>query len=187
MGCEISPQNSYNEGSHSDLESGIRDFEMKLGTFNLTFSEINTRINARLLNNKNEIPSENLFTFLGINSLLREESFKTLLANEIFRVDSQKEQPYDTSRIKSLFFLLTRSNLDGEYQDKAKFLYFSMKKSLADNFSEVLDIENFNLSQFLEIAVNLSIETLVGKIVFKFRCLLYSVSKCFQRKRNIKT
>lgn len=188
MGCESSTNNSYNEGSHIYLESQIREFEIKLGTFSQSFSDIMTRINSRLIADKNNISSENTLHSLGLN-YFKETAFKNILSDDILRVElikeapcdpdvlnveSSKEAPYNPNTMKLLFFLLTRSNSSENQSDKAKFLYFTLKRDLSEEFDTIVDKDSENFIKLVGAIVHLSTITLVGiKLFLMVRCLLH--------------
>ena len=109
MGCELQKNNYADGGDHCHLETEIRQWEIRLGTFDKILMDIITKINAKLLIDSHNIPKENLISFFNLE--IKENSFKNIMNQDILKIGSQKDAEFDPDMIKLLFFLLTRTNL----------------------------------------------------------------------------
>jgi hypothetical protein len=162
MGCDFKGRSRYSDCAYS-VENEVREWELKLGTFEKTLFDIISRINAKLLTDSRNFPKEELIHFFNLE--LKESDFKVWLETETFRVNGQKEGNYDPDMIKALFFLLTRSNVtpnsSNQNQDKAKFLY-SVLKDDSEDLDCAIDKENPAFIRFLQTCINISTVTLLG-------------------------
>lgn len=171
MGCDFKGRSRYSECPYS-IETEIREWELKLGTFDRPLFEIISRINAKLLSDAQNIPRENLIHFFNLE--FKENAFKEIIDKDIFKIGGAKEGSYDPDMFRTLFFLLTKSNVSSNAtnnnQDKAKFLYSALKDD-TEELDTAIDRENPALIRFLQTCINLSTLILVGKLIFEFRCL----------------
>ena len=178
MGCNNAKRNAYSESTYS-FESEIRDWEVKLGTFDKTLFDILSGINAKLIVDPN-IPKLKIFHFFNLN--LKEEKFEDILKLDILRFNSEKDGLYNPDMLKILFFLLTKSTISNnnktDNQDKAKFLY-SILMDDTEVLDKTIDRENPNLIAFLTTCVTISCVSLVGKKKnhFKMHILLVAGNK----------
>ena len=163
MGCEIQKNNYIDNNSTCQQENDIRNWEMNLGTFNQNIMDIITKINAKLLFDSHNIPRENIIHYFNLE--VKENLFKSILSNDIFRIGSNKDAEFDPEMIKILFFILTKSNQSksksNSYQDKAKILY-SFLKDENEDLDSVIEKENPTLAELMETCVYISTEVLIG-------------------------
>ena len=161
MGAE-STKTGYLVSKYS-MESEVREWEMKLGTFEKSCMQIMSKINTKLLVYDCEnIPKTNLINFFNLE--FKENAFNNIINNEIFKTSSQTESRYDPDMIKILFFLLTVSQTSpdksNKYQDKAKLLC-SFVKDDNEELNSPLHRENPVFAEFIETCVYISTITLV--------------------------
>ena len=164
MGCDLASLRISYSHSEFSIETNIREWELKFGTFDQTLFEIISKINAKLIADSQIIPkSKNLIHYFNLE--LNEIAFNHILDHEVFKFNSEKDGNYDPEMVKILFFLLTRSNLstnnDNQNQDKSKFL-FSILKDDSEELDKVIDRESPNLINFLENCVRIACVSILG-------------------------
>jgi len=140
----------------------MREWELKLGTFEKSLFDIISRINAKLLVDCQNIPKSNLIHFFNLE--FKENAFKDIIEQDILKLGTGKDSLYDPDMLKILFFLLTKSNVsvnnNHQNQDKAKFLY-SVLKDDTEELDSAIDRENPVFVKFIQTCVTMATVTLV--------------------------
>jgi len=162
MGC-IGSRNAYAECSYT-VESQIRDWEVRNGTFDVTFHDLISRINLKMMVNKEPIRDfSNIIHYFNLNAdNIKEANFKTLLSNSYFKTGEAGKETFETENFKLLLFLLTRSLKNAtDLHDKTQFLFSYLKNSF-EIMDSPINREETNFEEFIKDLIFLSCDTLVN-------------------------